>query len=152
MSKEAMRGESERLVKEAMARKLVVIKDNNRDGFLAGPVLRFLDRISGVTRPSHYWRRSIWNDTFRELGLSVREYSEPRRLHFIAVLSTENFVRAAGLSEVTVRVKPEYVSAMVSFEDPLYQKITANLPARTKPGDYITSLEITARKPGYCCG
>jgi hypothetical protein len=37
---------------------------------------------------------------------------------------------------------------MTSFEDPLYRKIVTQLPAGSKPGDYITSLEVTARKPG----
>lgn len=62
------------------------------------------------------------------------------------VADTENFARAAGLSQITVRVKPEYVSAMVSFEDPLYQKIVAALPAGRRPDDYIASVEITAVK------
>jgi arsenite methyltransferase len=60
---------------------------------------------------------------------------------------TEEQARAAGLSQVAVRVKPEYVSAMVSFEDPLYQKIVATLPAGSSPDNYIASVEITARKP-----
>jgi SAM-dependent methyltransferase len=63
------------------------------------------------------------------------------------VKDTEEQARAAGLSQVAVRVKPEYVSAMVSFEDPLYQKIVATLPAGTSPDDYIASVEITAHKP-----
>jgi SAM-dependent methyltransferase len=63
------------------------------------------------------------------------------------VADTEAFARATGLDEVAVRVKPEYVSAMVSFEDPLYQKIVAALPAGASPDDYIASVEITARKP-----
>jgi hypothetical protein len=36
---------------------------------------------------------------------------------------------------------------MVSFEDPLYQKIVAALPAGTSPDDYVASIEVTARKP-----
>jgi arsenite methyltransferase len=63
------------------------------------------------------------------------------------VKDTENHARSAGLNNVAVRVKPEYVSAMVSFEDPLYQKIIAALSAGTSPDDYIASVEITARKP-----
>ncbi len=65
----------------------------------------------------------------------------------VLVQDTEGHACAAGLTEVAVRVKPEYVSAMVSFEDPLYQKIVAALPVGTKPDDYIASVEITARKP-----
>lgn len=63
------------------------------------------------------------------------------------VSDTEAFARAAGLDNVAVRVKPEYVSAMVSFEDPLYQKIVAALPTGASPDDYVASVEITARKP-----
>jgi SAM-dependent methyltransferase len=63
------------------------------------------------------------------------------------VTDTEAFARAAGLANVAVRVKPEYVSAMVSFEDPLYQKIVAALPAGASPDDYVASVEITAHKP-----
>ena len=65
----------------------------------------------------------------------------------VLVADTEKFARAAGLDNVAVRVKPEYVSAMVSFEDPLYQKIVAALPAGASPDDFIASVEITARKP-----
>jgi SAM-dependent methyltransferase len=63
------------------------------------------------------------------------------------VTDTEDFARAAGLENVAVRVKQEYVSAMVSFEDPLYQKIVVALPAGASPDDYVASVEITARKP-----
>lgn len=65
----------------------------------------------------------------------------------VLVSDTEQFARAAGLPDIAVRVKPEYVVAMEHFEDPLYQKIVALLPAGTKPEDYIASVEITARKP-----
>jgi hypothetical protein len=50
-----------------------------------------------------------------------------------------------------VKTKPEYVAAMDRFEDPLYQKIAAVLPAGTKAADFIASVEITARKPGSAC-
>ena len=62
------------------------------------------------------------------------------------VQETEQHAQAAGLSQIAVRVKPEYVSAMVSFEDPLYRKIVAALPAGTSPDDFIASVEITAHK------
>jgi ubiquinone/menaquinone biosynthesis C-methylase UbiE len=72
----------------------------------------------------------------------------------VLVSDTERFAREAGLEKVAVRVKSEYVVAMEHFEDPLYQKIMAALPAGAKPEDYIASVEITARKPGGqdCCG
>ena len=48
--------------------------------------------------------------------------------------------------------KQGYVAAMTDWKDPLYQKIIPHLPAGSGPEDYITSLEITARKaPANCC-
>ena len=71
----------------------------------------------------------------------------------VLVADTESYARAAGLTHIAVRVKGEYVVAMQHFEDPLYQKIMAALPAGAKPEDYIASVEVTARKPGAnCCG
>jgi len=69
----------------------------------------------------------------------------------VLVRDTERFARAAGLANVEVRIKPEYVAALESFEDPLYQKIAAALPAGTKAADFIASVEVTARKPGQTC-
>ena len=66
---------------------------------------------------------------------------------------TERWAREAGFTEIVLKPKTEYVEAMTSFEDPLYQNIVAHLPAGTKPADYIVSLEVQARKPGAdCCG
>lgn len=66
---------------------------------------------------------------------------------------TERWAREAGLTEVVLKPKAEYVEAMTSFEDPLYQQIIRHLPAGAKPGDYIVSLEVQAWKPGgNCCG
>lgn len=70
----------------------------------------------------------------------------------VLVKDTESHARAAGLANVEVRVKPEYVAAMEHFEDPLYQKIVAALPPGTGPADFIASVEVTARKPGQACG
>jgi AhpD family alkylhydroperoxidase len=63
------------------------------------------------------------------------------------VSETERMAREAGLTDIVLKSKPGYVEAMESFEDPLYQKIVQHLPAETKPSDYITSLEVQARKP-----
>jgi len=69
------------------------------------------------------------------------------------VSDTERWLREAGLTNIALTPKAEYVEAMTSFEDPLYQQIVAQLPAGAKPGDYIVSLEVQARKPGTdCCG
>ena len=54
--------------------------------------------------------------------------------------------REAGLIDLKLNPKKDYVEAMTDWNDPLYAKIIKNLPAGTRPGDYITSLEVTARK------
>ena len=64
------------------------------------------------------------------------------------VSETGHMAREAGLVDIVPKSKPTYVEAMTGFEDPLYQKIVTHLPAGTKPADYITSLEVQARKPG----
>ena len=64
----------------------------------------------------------------------------------ILVSETESLARAAGLTDIVLKIKPEYVAAMAHFEDPLYQKIIEHLPAGTKPADYIASVEVQARK------
>ena len=65
----------------------------------------------------------------------------------VLVAETERMARDAGLTDIRLNPKPGYVENLVEWQDPLYQKITAHLPAGTKPSDYITSLEVTARKP-----
>ena len=62
------------------------------------------------------------------------------------VSDTESMARAAGLTDIVLKSKPEYVEAMTNFEDPLYRKMVAHLPAGTKPADFITSLEVQAQK------
>jgi arsenite methyltransferase len=68
----------------------------------------------------------------------------------VLVSETEHMAREAGLSEIQLNPKSGYVDSLVEWQDPLYQKIMAHLPPGKKPGDYITSLEITARKPATC--
>jgi SAM-dependent methyltransferase len=78
----------------------------------------------------------------------------------VLVSETEKMAREAGLVDIRLNPRPAYVDAMADWQDPLYQKIIAHLPQGTKPGDYVTSLEIAARKAGdsessggeSCCG
>ena len=65
----------------------------------------------------------------------------------VLVSATENMAKAGGLTEIVLNPKSGYIDGMVDWQDPLYQKIIAALPAGTKPSDFITSLEVTARKP-----
>ncbi|MEI7730008.1 MAG: arsenite methyltransferase [Verrucomicrobiota bacterium] len=72
----------------------------------------------------------------------------------VLVSESERMVREAGLVNLQLKPKAGYVDNLVDWQDPLYQKIAAKLPPGTKASDYITSLEITARKPApvCCCG
>lgn len=65
----------------------------------------------------------------------------------VLVEETGRMTREAGLVEIVLTPKPEYVKAMADWEDPLYRKIVEHLPAGTKPANFITSLEVKARKP-----
>lgn len=91
------------LLREAarVARLAIVIKDHMLNGRLAGPTLRFMDRVGnaryGVALPYHYWLYEEWLGAFRSLNLTIglwkqdlRLYPRPldwvfgRSLHFIA--------------------------------------------------------------------
>src|SRR5512137_315633 len=65
----------------------------------------------------------------------------------VLVAETERMAKEAGLGDILLKPKSDYIDGMVDWQDPLYQKIVVQLPDGTKPGDYITSLEIAARKP-----
>ncbi len=64
----------------------------------------------------------------------------------VLVSETERMAQEAGLTEIQLTPKAAYIEGMVDWQDPLYQKIAAQLPAGAKSSDYITSLEVTARK------
>jgi AhpD family alkylhydroperoxidase len=64
----------------------------------------------------------------------------------VLVSETERMAREAGLAEIRLNPKKDYVKAMTDWNDPLYKKIVEHLPAGSGPGDYITSLEVTGSK------
>jgi arsenite methyltransferase len=64
----------------------------------------------------------------------------------VLVDETRALAEAAGLVEIQLTPKPGYVDAMMDWNDPLYRKIIEHLPAGTKAGDYVTSLEVAAKK------
>lgn len=66
----------------------------------------------------------------------------------VPVEETRRQAAAAGLAEIVLTSKPQYIDAMTDWQDPLYKKIVAGLPANARPADYITSLDISAKKPG----
>jgi len=75
-----------------------------------------------------------------------------------ASLITElrSMLREAGLVQVELLPKPAYVTTLSGNDDPLYQQVRAGL-AGAEPADYVTSMDIAARKPAAggapgCCG
>ena len=62
------------------------------------------------------------------------------------VEDTRRMAQAAGLRDVVLTPKPEYVEALTGSEDPLYRRIADALPAGTGPADFVTSLDVSARK------
>ncbi len=87
-----------------VANRAVVLKDHTRDGFLAGPTLRFMDWVGnaphGIPLPYNYWPERRWREAFAGLGLTpeiwlnkLGLYAAPanwlfdRSLHFIARLN-----------------------------------------------------------------
>jgi SAM-dependent methyltransferase len=95
------------LLREAVrvSRGAIVIKDHLCDGWLAGPTLRFMDRIGntryGVAVPDNYWRMNQWETTFHALALKPVVWRHDlqlyprlldlffgRTLHFLTKLET----------------------------------------------------------------
>ncbi len=58
----------------------------------------------------------------------------------------ERMAREAGLKDVRVTPKPGYVAALSGFKDPLYAKIAEALPPDKTVADFVTSVDIEARK------
>lgn len=65
----------------------------------------------------------------------------------VLVEETERMVRQAGLVDISLESKSDYIDAMTTWEDPLYLKIIAALPKGSKVSEFVTSLEVNARKP-----
>jgi SAM-dependent methyltransferase len=97
--------DADQLLREArrVARKLILIKDHTLEGVLAGPTLRFMDRVGnarhGVALPYNYWTRQQWDRAFAQHSLRVTQWEDRvglytwpldaifgRGLHFVAAL------------------------------------------------------------------
>ncbi len=65
----------------------------------------------------------------------------------VLVEETRRMAVDAGLTDLALASKPEYIDAMTNWEDPLYRRIVESLPAGSTPSDFLTSLDLTARKP-----
>ena len=64
----------------------------------------------------------------------------------VLVSETERMAREAGLRNITVNAKSGYIDGMVDWQDPVYKKIIAELPAGAKASDYVASVEVKASK------
>ncbi|HUW60062.1 MAG TPA: arsenite methyltransferase [Candidatus Bathyarchaeia archaeon] len=62
------------------------------------------------------------------------------------VSDVERMAREVGFKDVRLEQKTGFVEAMVDANDPLYRKILEHLPEEARPGDFATSLYITAHK------
>jgi SAM-dependent methyltransferase len=58
----------------------------------------------------------------------------------------------AGLVDIELSPKPNYVEALLAADDPLYAKVSATLPEGQSAADVITSVDIRASKPKRSCG
>jgi SAM-dependent methyltransferase len=65
----------------------------------------------------------------------------------VLVEETEAMAKEAGLVDIELTKKPGYIEGMSEASDPIYAVILENLAADVKPGDYATSLSVSARKP-----
>ncbi|MSR47013.1 MAG: arsenite methyltransferase [Planctomycetes bacterium] len=58
-----------------------------------------------------------------------------------------SMANAAGLCDVRLTRKGDYLATLESMGDPLYAEITRQLPSGRTAKDYVTSLLVAARKP-----
>ena len=65
----------------------------------------------------------------------------------VLVEETERMAQDAGLVNIVLTKKREYIDSVTGWNDPMFRKIVENLPPETKIGDFVTSLYVSARKP-----
>lgn len=93
-----------------VSRNIVLIKDHILEGFLAGPTLRFMDRVGNlrhnVALRYDYWPRERWVQAFQSVGVQVTAWNQrlglyprparwvfERSLHFLARLEVGSLER-----------------------------------------------------------
>lgn len=59
---------------------------------------------------------------------------------------TQRMVDDAGLVDASFECKGGTIDSMADWSDPVFRELAGNFPEGTKPGDFVTSLSITARK------
>jgi SAM-dependent methyltransferase len=69
----------------------------------------------------------------------------------VPVAETERMMREAGLADIELTPRSDYIDTMTEWQDPLYREIVGLLPEGARASDYVTSLSATAIKAGACC-
>ncbi len=64
----------------------------------------------------------------------------------VLVEETRQMMDAAGLIEIELRPRSEYIESMTERNDPLYRKGKDPAHGKTNLAEYVTSLDISARK------
>lgn len=64
----------------------------------------------------------------------------------VLVKETEKMAKKAGLKNIGLISKPDYIESMSEWNDPLYKTVIAKLPKGRKLGEYVTSLYVSAIK------
>jgi len=64
----------------------------------------------------------------------------------VLVEETRAMAKAAGFVAINLTPKAGYVDNMVDWNDPLYRGIMKQLPKGSKLGNYVTSINVEARK------
>jgi SAM-dependent methyltransferase len=64
----------------------------------------------------------------------------------VLVQEVEAMARAAGLADIELSPRHDYLATLDDFQDPLYAEIAAQIPAGTRVADFVTSVDVRARK------
>lgn len=65
----------------------------------------------------------------------------------VLVSETRAMMQQAGLVDIKLVEKSDYIKSLSDWEDPLYRRIAESLPPGTSAADFLTSLDIAASKP-----
>lgn len=65
----------------------------------------------------------------------------------VLVDETRTMVHAAGLIDGEFECRSGYIDSMAGWSDPVFRELADHFPPGAKPSDFVTSLNVTARKP-----
>lgn len=60
----------------------------------------------------------------------------------------QNMIRESGFENIQLQPKTEFMDSFIHSGDPLAQEIMQHLPDGLSPSDFITSVNVSAKKPG----